>query len=326
VHIHAVQDLHALKGFHAVEHAAMDHDYVALPADLLEELVPLLETPGCAGDLVLMFVGTEKGRPVGALSMRYPTLDNLALGNAALTVHPDHRRRGHGRQLLQHAIEHVRARGRSRLLLEAPWAPDGSDGPGFPLLREVGARPVLDTYRRLLDLSRAPVGAPLAAPDGYRVVQWADRAPDELVDGAAYLRGRMTIDAPLDDLELEQEKWDAARYREQEVRAVSRNRTRLVTAVVHEASGVVAGITDITLNRDVHRVVYQWDTIVDPDHRGQRLGMVLKSWNHHQLATRFAGARYVNTWNAASNAHMVAVNDELGFEPAEKWTEWELAL
>jgi GNAT superfamily N-acetyltransferase len=326
VQIQQVQDLDALRRFHAVEAAASQHDYVALPADPFEELVPLLEAPEAAGNLVRMFVGLEGDEPVGVLSLRYPTLDNLDNGNAELAVHPAHRRQGHGRALLQYALDHVRAQGRSRLLLEAPWSTDGGDGPAFPLLRSLGAKPALDTHRRLLDLARHPVGPPPAVPEGYRLVQWVDRAPDDLLDGAAYLRGRMTLDAPLGELTIEQEKWDAARYREKEAQALARNRMLLGTAVVHEASGAVAGITDIGVNRELHEVAYQWDTIVDPDHRGRRLGLLVKAWNHRLLVRTCPTAAFVNTWNATSNTYMVAVNDALGFEPAEKWTEWELDL
>ena len=42
--------------------------------------------------------------------------------------------------------------------------------------------------------------APPAPPAGYRVVQWADVAPDALVDGIAYLLHRMVLDAPMGDM------------------------------------------------------------------------------------------------------------------------------
>ena len=93
---------------------------------------------------------------------------------------------------------------------------------------------------------------------------------------------------------------------------MDRNRLRVASAVVHTATGQVAGISDIGVNRDRTEVAYQWDTIVDPDHRGKRLGMVLKTHNHRWLAQSVQGVRWVNTWNAASNTFMVAVNDALG--------------
>jgi hypothetical protein len=36
--------------------------------------------------------------------------------------------------------------------------------------------------------------------------------------------------------------------------------------------------------------------------------------------------RTVDTWNAASNSHMVAVNDAVGFRPVRLWGEWEKSV
>ena len=326
MHIQQVLDLGALRAFHAVAAAADDHDYVALPAGRLEELVPLLDGKERAGELVLMYLGAVGDSPVGVLTLRLPTLDNLGSANLELHIHPDHRRRGHARELLRFGIGEVQARGRNRIFMEVPAGADGSDPQALSLVTEVGAKPVLEEYRRLLDLERNPVGEPMTAPVGYRVLQWVDRAPGSVVDGAAYLLGRMTLDAPMGDMDYEQEKWDAARYREMEQAAIARRRLRVATAVVHVESGAVAGITDIAVNPDHPTVSYQWATIVDPDHRGKRLGMVLKTWNHQLLKERVPDAAFVNTWNAASNTFMVGVNEALGFERLERWTEWQLDL
>jgi GNAT superfamily N-acetyltransferase len=326
VNIRQVTDLDLLKDFHAVLAAAMDHDYVALPADPIEELVPIVEGHQPSGEHVTMWVGYDGDVPVASMELVLWTLDNLGSANLDGAVHPDHRRRGHGRELLAFALDRVREAGRNRLFLGAAWRPDDSDGMAFSLLRSVGARPVLDDVRRLLDLRTHAVGEPHPVPDGYQVRQWVDRAPDEVVDGLAYLLHRMVLDAPMGDMDYEAETWDAARYRDTEADAKRRNRTRFSTAVVHTTTGQVAGMTEIVVNADRHDVAYQWNTIVDPEHRGRRLGMVLKTWNHHYLVEQVEGIRYLNTWNAASNSFMIAVNEDLGFRPAERWSQWQLDL
>jgi GNAT superfamily N-acetyltransferase len=126
-------------------------------------------------------------------------------------------------------------------------------------------------------------------------------------------------------MDWEQEKWDAARYRDKERSAIDRKRRRIATAAVHE-SGQVAGLTDIGVNAAAPEVGYQWDTIVDPDHRGHGLGLVLKTWNHALLVETVPGVRYLNTWNAASNSFMIRVNEAMGFEPVEDWSEYQLDL
>jgi GNAT superfamily N-acetyltransferase len=326
VHITEVKDLAALEDFHAVEEASQAHDYVALPVDPIEELLPLLEGHMPAGEHVSLYVGYDEATPVAALSVTLWTLDNLTAANVEGHVHPSHRRRGHGNTLMQHAVDVVRSAGRTRMFVSAAWTPAGEDGPAFPLLRAHGAKPVLDDYRRLLDLQAFPVTAPPEPPAGYRVVQWADVAPDEVVDGVAYLLHRMVLDAPMGDMDYEPEKWDAARYRESEASEMRRHRTRFTTVVVHEESGEVAGLTEVCVNLARPDIGYQWNTIVDPRHRGHRLGLLIKAWNHRAVVDAVPALRWLNTWNATSNSFMIDVNEQMGYRIAERWTEWQLDL
>jgi GNAT superfamily N-acetyltransferase len=136
----------------------------------------------------------------------------------------------------------------------------------------------------------------------------------------------MVLDAPMGEMDYEPEKWDAARYRKSEESAMRRRRRRFTTAAVHEGTGAVAGFTEICVSLSQPEAAIQWNTIVDPDHRGRRLGMVLKSWNHRAVVEAEPAVRWISTWNAASNSYMIDVNDALGFRVAEKWTEWQLDL
>jgi hypothetical protein len=71
---------------------------------------------------------------------------------------------------------------------------------------------------------------------------------------------------------------------------------------------------------------YQWDTIVSREHRGHRLGLLVKLANLRLLREVSPKTRYLNTWNADDNAPMVAVNDALGYRPVEVTQEWQLEL
>ncbi|HUR51869.1 MAG TPA: GNAT family N-acetyltransferase [Mycobacteriales bacterium] len=326
VQITEVKDLTALRDFHSVEDVALAHDHVALPADPIEEFLPLLDGDMPSGEHVTLYTGYDGTTPIAAMSVTLFTLDNLTSANVEGYVHPAHRRRGLGRELLEHAVDVVQSAGRTRVFFEAPWLPSGEEGPAFPMLRAAGAKPVLDDYRRLLDLQAFPVGSPAEVPSGYRLIQWVDRAPEELLDGLAYLLHRMVLDAPMGDMDYEPEKWDAARYRASEDSAIRRKRTRYTTVVVHEATGAVAGLTEVCVNLGRPELAHQWNTIVDPSHRGRRLGLVLKSWNHQAVASAVPDLRWVVTWNATSNSYMIDVNEALGFLIAEKWTEWQLDL
>ena len=68
---------------------------------------------------------------------------------------------------------------------------------------------------------------------------------------------------------------------------------------------------------------FQEDTLVLREHRGRRLGMLVKTANLARLAEVQPGARRIGTWNAEENAHMLAINVALGFRPAGVWAAWQ---
>lgn len=322
--VELVQDAAALKEWQAVSAQCWDHDHVGLPADPLEERLPELDpaTPR-AGERQEFLLGLVGDRPVAAAEVSIPTLDNLRSASVRVQVLPQQRRRGHGRSVLAGALAHAAQAGRSRVFFEVPSAYPTGEPVAGTLLRSVGARPVLKEVRRLLDLADRPrLDVPVA--EDYRVVQWVDNAPAELVDGLAVLCGRMSTDAPQEEMDWDPEVWDAGRYRDKEAAAQARGRVRYAAAAVHEATGQVAAMTDIGVSRHRPDVAYQWDTIVLPEHRGHGLGLALKARNHDLLVGSSPDTRWVNTWNAEVNRHMIAINERLGFRPVEYWTEWQL--
>jgi len=96
--------------------------------------------------------------------------------------------------------------------------------------------------------------------------------------------------------------------------------------MVHDATGEVAGYTELAFDpcNDAH--AWQWDTIVDPAHRGHRIGLVLKIENLRFVLTQEPALRTVSTFNAGSNDHMIAINEALGFRPFDTWCDWQLRL
>ncbi|MDT7573428.1 MAG: hypothetical protein QOE05_3602 [Actinomycetota bacterium] len=319
-----VQDRAALTTWHDIVSASLTSDHVALPADPVEENLPIVEgTVPEAGERVLFRLGVLSGEPVAAVSLSLPTLDNLTAASIDLHVLPDLRRKGFGRQALGAALEEMAALGRTRAFFEAPSPLTGGAGPADVLLSSVGARPVLKEVRRVLDL-RAPLAEPPEPARGYRLVQWVDRVPDEHVDAMAHLMHRMSTDAPFEDMDWEPENWDAARYRQKEDAAIARGRMRVATLAVHEETGAAVAFTDVGVSRYSRETAYQWETIVDPTHRGHGLGFALKAHNHRQLVDQSPESRWINTWNAESNTHMVGINERLGFRPMEYWSEWQL--
>jgi GNAT superfamily N-acetyltransferase len=332
--IRQVSDEDDLVDWHRVDAAAHGADYFALPADPVQELGPRL-----AGD----FYGERRelwslesnGRVVAVGEIALPIHDNLSSASVDLRVDPPSRGRGHGRRLLECLLSRVGDHSRSRIFFEVGEAlpPEPGGGPDFTvtgnrLARHTGARPVQSDIRRLLDLTeQAAVRTRRVRPGpagGYSLVQWQDHTPEELLDDLAALHARMSTDPPLGAMDWEPEVWNAARVRERDATARRRGRWVMVTAARHDPSGRLAGYTDIEVSSLSPQVAYQFDTIVAPEHRGHGLGLAMKLANLQRLRDSEPATRYVNTWNAASNVHMVAINEALGFRPVERWWEWQL--
>jgi GNAT superfamily N-acetyltransferase len=327
-----VVDEAGLRHWHQIYQATEAYDYVALPADPIEELAPILTGPVAGEQVELWLAVTDE--PVAAIRLRMPIHDNLTLATVALHVHPDHRRRGHARRALADTMAIARERGRSRLLCEVPTRTRHEDpAPGEALARSVGAQPLHAETRRLLDVSTV-VTADLAAIHaealeasvGYSTIAWRNQVPAEHVDDLAGLMGLMSVDSPQGELDLEPEIWDVERYRQREASNLARGRMQLCVGAREDRTGHIVGFTAFGIPTGGVDVGYQWETVVRSGHRGHRLGLLLKVVNLRQLMERMPEVRYVNTWNAEENVHMVAVNEKLGFQPMETWTEWGLEL
>lgn len=271
------------------------------------------------------------GAVVGAAGLSLPTLDNLDNARVELVVAPGCRRSGIGRALLTHVAELARERGRSRLIGHVR-EPLNATSPGAAFAASTGASHVLANQCRRLTvpmpdeagLDRRREQARVAA-SGYSLVQWTGSTPEEHLDDVARLIGRMSTDAPLGDLQWGAECYDAQRVRDNDAARRARGRTSVVTAAQEDATGRLVAFTDMNIGTDVDWHVWQNDTIVDPPHRGHRLGMLIKTANLALLRARYPAARSIDTWNADSNPWMISINDAMGFRPLDRWGVWELA-
>jgi GNAT superfamily N-acetyltransferase len=283
---------------------------------------------------VIRWVARAGADVVGHLEVNFPMLDNLDNAFVEITVDPEYRRRGLGRALYEHAVAFVKAEGRRRLMALTPDMPFGDglapDPGGSAFAPAMGMINALDDVRRRLDLTdvdQVALEVALAAAwikaEGYSLVRWAERTPDEFVDDVAYLDGRLSIDAPLGDLVWEQDKVDAARIRAAEdVRAQYGNRN-VSTAARHDASGRIVAWSALMQERGNHDHAWQGITIVDPDHRGHRLGTIVKIENLRYAVSEFPALRFIDTWNAAVNDYMISINELMGFRKKELWRNWQ---
>lgn len=164
--------------------------------------------------------------------------------------------------------------------------------------------------------------APHASAD-YRLQFWSGPTPQRWLGDLALLHTRMSTDAPTAGLEEPEDVWSTARLEAVENLYATGPRTMLTAAVLHEPSGRLAGFTQLSVPEELSRPVAQEDTLVLREHRGHRLGMLLKIANLQQLARLHPGHPSVITFNAEENRHMLDVNEALGFQPMGSEGAWK---
>jgi GNAT superfamily N-acetyltransferase len=320
----------ALRAFWWVSDAARQVDVPLIPVQPFQEL--LAERADDRSMRRQRWIARVDGEAVGNALVVLPDLDNTEAAHLALVVHPDARRRGVGRALLTVVLRRLREQGRTHVIGDAAEPLDGPPSPGAIFAQAVGAQRALDEISRSLEVAEIPDGGISALEDeatrhsaGYELVQWVGRCPDDIVDDLAVLTGRMTTDAPMGDLDWEAEAWDRARYRDAEERTIRLGRSWVTTAARHVATGRVVAYSDIGWTGE-HVTAFQWMTIVAPEHRGRRLGLLVKAANLQRLLQEAPQIQRVITWNAESNAHMIAINEALGFRARQRFGQWQLRV
>ncbi|MFV2099607.1 GNAT family N-acetyltransferase [Micromonospora sp. LOL_024] len=276
------------------------------------------------------------GEPAGYLVLEMPQLDNIENASADLTVHPAYRRRGVGRALHEHGLRVLREQGRKVVsamsVVHLPGEPD-CPSPAIAFAATVGAVDALPDVRRRLhtaDLDQAKLDSLLAEARsravGYEVLSWRGGTPDEFAADVAYLDGRLLADAPMGDLAWEPEQVDAARLRATDLALDARGQRRYHVGVRHQASGRLVAWTLLDVGASADRYALQQITIVDPEHRGHRLGLLTKIENLRHLLAHEPAVRVIDTFNAATNDHMITINEQLGFRVVDRWSNWQLNL
>jgi GNAT superfamily N-acetyltransferase len=288
------------------------------------------------GRALRLALATLDDVPVGHLLVYLPQVENTDNASLDLVVHPAHRRRGVGRALYEHAVRVLRDQGRKRIIAASVGPlPEGPDRPavGARFAAALGAQPALAEVRRRLvvdGLDHAGHDALLAEAraraTGYRTITWQAVTPEEYVADVGYLDSRLVLDSPTGDLVIEPDRVDAERVRGIERALAARGRAPYHCGVVHEASGRLVAWTMIVVVPSIPRHADQQITIVDPEHRGHRLGLLTKIENLRHLLAHEPELREIDTWNAADNEHMIAINEQLGFRPVDAWTNWQRDL
>ncbi|AMB41291.1 GNAT family N-acetyltransferase [Arthrobacter sp. TES] len=306
----------------------------------------------------IILVAKVDGKIVGTIDIALPLADNIDLAEFTLDVLPEYQRRGVGRHLLEAAEQLARAEGRTMVLVDTNHPATSlteipedqlipGTGPGFVPVssREVDfAQRAGYTLQHIEQFSSCvlPLDSKLVADlqaeaeeanaGRYALHHWTDRCPERLLEGVAELEnaagevvhGEDEADEPAGaDTGM---VFDAAVLRETEDAAMAQGRRTVVTAVEHVATGKLVGLTTISVLAHRQDVVFQDDTLVLQEHRGNKLGLLIKVANMERLSEQFPDARVIYTWNAPENRYLLTVNKQLGFTTAGVTGLWQKEL
>ncbi len=130
---------------------------------------------------------------------------------------------------------------------------------------------------------------------------------------------------PLGELDLSSSEWTPERIRGAEQRQVDIGR-HAYTAMAIAPDGSVAGVSDLRVDDSDGTHAQVGITIVDPAHRGRRLGLALKLATHDLVVATHPALERVDTSNAEVNSHMNAVNEALGYRTIETLLELQKKL
>jgi len=279
----------------------------------------------------------EDGELLGHARLTFFTDENLELAMLRFgAVHPDHRGRGVGTALLDHAERASAANGRTTVLTGAPvyWEGGPARDEAFARLLEArGYAKALTTVNRRSPVD--PLGAEreaeaydralAAAGDDYEVRQWVGPVPDDLIDTMCRMETMIINEIPLGEIEMEVEHMTPEKLRAREAVYAAEGRL-IVNSVALDRNGEIVAWTEVGVDEGDYRDAHQAITIVDPAHRGHRLGLLLKLANLRQIRDRFPHVEYIWTDNADVNAPMIAINELLNYTTVDASAEYQLKV
>lgn len=261
-----------------------------------------------------MWLARDDDRLLGWAVVELLWRDNTDSAFLRGAVHPDVRRRGVGRALLDEIRTVVRDAGRDKLYTGAWKGSDGvqalpalgfaSDGFGVNAVRRLAAHETPPSrWQQLYDEAAEHARE-------YELLHRMGPTPADQLTAMVTLHEAIN-DAPLDDPDMEADVWDADRVADYDRAMAGRKQTVYRVMARHRPSGEWAGMSMLCVDEFNPALAFQEDTSVVRAHRGHRLGLLMKSDMLRWVAHERPEVAEIDTWNATANHHMIAVNERL---------------
>lgn len=234
---------------------------------------------------------------------------------AHLLVEPPHRRRGAGTALARALLERCR-----ELDVRALHA-HHSTVAGAAFARAFGAVEGQRVVRSLLRLREVELPEP-RVPDGWRLVTWLERVPDEHL--AAYVRARAAMDDAPDPEGMEYPTATAEAVRASEESLRQRRREMRLTVAMRE-DGEIGSFTELRVSPG-STLGFTDDTGTAASYRRLGLARAVKLESLRRLRSERREVDVVCTSNAEENAAMLHINESVGFRRTVVETTSTLSL
>ncbi|MFN8497290.1 MAG: GNAT family N-acetyltransferase [Anaerolineae bacterium] len=268
------------------------------------------------------------GQIVGVSEAWVPhTEDNQHLAYCDLAVLPEWRGQGLGAQLLACLVEPARAEER-RLLQFFVDSEHNTTDVALGRVGKVG----MEMRQNQLDIARVDkamldtwIGRASERAADFSVGAWTDVYPEEDMAGLVRLFEAMN-DAPRGELDAEDEKVTPEILREWERSTAARGEERWTVYARDNATGELAGCSQIFLDKYRPTVAWQGATATLPTYRNRGLGRWMKAVMLEKLMRERPLLQAIRTGNADSNAPMLKINYELGFYHRKTWQIWQIEV
>jgi GNAT superfamily N-acetyltransferase len=135
------------------------------------------------------------------------------------------------------------------------------------------------------------------------------------------MNSQMSTDVPLGEVDYHPVEYDEHRLRTGEER-VAHSYHQVVAAARRRSDGVFGGYSVLYLPHD-EEFALQDDTLVMPDHRGHRLGLLLKLGTLDIVQRNHPARTPLHTWTSPDNHAMHRTNLAFGYRPVEQLHEMQ---
>ena len=206
---------------------------------------------GWDGEPSTPYLATVDGTVVGGGAISISEYDNLHLAWLGVVVHPDHRRQGYGSAIVAFLEDEARRLGRTSVGMDG-WESDATRGfaakHGFDKKHQS-----INRRQHLADVDRAELDKrydeALAAATDYVLERRRFPTPDAELAELAEMASAIN-DAPTDDLEIEDEVFNAERMKAYEDACAFRQERAYRVVARHVPSGQLAGQTVVVVDSE----------------------------------------------------------------------------